>query len=478
MGANLRGAVGICGLLACLGGVSSTSHAHAQDALAGSYRSSATTVTADVSVWGADCGERPKSQTIAASGNVLVKVSAGELELAFPGWTLRTHHCWSENPAVKRTGHNASSTLWTTTCATPDSDSKRETNRYQVTQTSPTTLELSAQSDYVWQLNTSACTATVRTKQSLERIGGAPASAVEADNTQAVAPCELGKISRIRLRPAEAALTPGQRVCFTARAFDAAGCSKDLAAGDVSFSLEKPQPLRATLSGGCFRAADSAAEAEGVYRVAASHAGKRDQATVTVAIADLSDITARRAYAKADLESEDGAQGGLLGAGVRALGIEAKSPVAWLLGAAGLALLSGLGGAWIVGRRSRKMNLYASPAPTPVRRAREVVSVTPQAQTPSHADAEHSPTSNPARALGGERSGVSEPSPAAAALICPKCRRGYGSSTSRCEADGTELLSYQAFVQQSKASDTKACVKCGQNMASEAAFCGRCGTRT
>ena len=112
---------------------------------------------------------------------------------------------------------------------------------------------------------------------------------------QVAAPaCVPGALARIRLRPQDAKIQPGQRVCFSVRGFDAQGCASELDVKDLEWSLDMASGLRGTLAGSCFRASESTAEAEGVFRVTATREGKRDQASVTVAIADLSDITARR----------------------------------------------------------------------------------------------------------------------------------------------------------------------------------------
>lgn len=484
LAAKLRWFLGACCFVSC-GALAAVSTAYAQDdALSGLYRPSSTSVTATVATWGEDCGPRPQSHTLPAPANVTVQQSEGQLALKFSGYVLRTNACWSPNPAVKRTNHSASATQWASECATPQGDPKRETARYIVHLKSPTTLELVNESEYLWQLKNSMCTAKVRSVQQLQRMDATTASSQASAES---ASCTFGgTVDRIKLRPAEATLEPGERICFGVRAFDAAGCSRDLKASEVGWALEKAESLRATLSGGCFRAAESAAEAEGTFRVTASHTGKRDQASVKVSITDLSDITAGRIPGAQSLQSgEEGAQGGLASAGVKALGIETDSPWAVLLGGAALLLLAAITAWWFLARNTiqpvpatrERMPLSQRPVEAlSIKAPNEDRSVSPEPLQVS-LDRAPAPFESPVPAHMPASASVPPVAPQEA-MICPVCRRGYAASATRCDADGALLLTYTAFVQQSTPRATTACAGCGQMLAASATFCGQCGHRT
>ncbi len=459
-------AAAACGALL---GLLGPARASAQAATyAGTYKASPTTVIAEVSAWGEDCGVRPTSQTLPEQPIVEVRDVGNQLELKFPDRVLRSNGCWSQNPAVKPTASAHAGYAWRAECATSQGDSKRELGRYTITATAPTTLELREESEYLWQLKNSRCTAKVRTVQRLERIPDGQAAPPPPPEVTPE-PCVPGPLTRIKIRPHDAQIQPGQRVCFAVRGFDAKGCAQELEASGVNWSLEKADALRGTLSGGCFRASERTAEAEGVFRVNASREGKRDQVTVTVAIADLSDITARRDQAGFNaLPTEESAEGGLAGAGVKAVGVESETGAGLALaGLAAVLVLASLGG-WLWSRRQ------GSPSPSPVG-----PSPTP-AQVPGATPAPSPKPARPAEQTAPAAAPVAPSAPAVVGgeqMICPQCRRGHPPGSERCQSDGARLVAYSAFVQQSKASEARACRGCGQRLDADAVFCGSCGKR-
>jgi hypothetical protein len=445
-------------VLIALVGVGHAIGARAQSGYAGTYQASETTVVAEVTAWGADCGTRPQSHTQRERPTVEVRDVDAQLELRFPDRTLRTNTCWSQNPAVKLTRAGVSGAQWKIECATAPNDPKRETAVYTLTAESPFVLVLHEESSYEWQLKDSRCIATVRTSQRLERPEvAAPTPAASPEG------CTPGPLTRLRLRPSQTQIEPGKRVCFTARATDAQGCSVDLDPKALSWSLQRtPAIARGTLATNCFRAADSAAEAEGTFRVVASYQGLRDEASVVVSVPDLSDITARRIRAEPNVIGQDEeAQGaGLAGAGIKALGVRSDNLWSWLLGASALlALAAAL--TWLVwSRRSAAAatRMAAAPARTPL--------PTPAAQAKAPA----------ARAVASERPAPAPASPAEQ-LICPQCRRGFAPGSSVCSADGTALVPYATFLQQVQGAKARTCSACGHHMSADDLFCGACGKR-
>ena len=268
--------------------------------------------------------------------------------------------------------------------------------------------------------------------------------------------CVPGKPTRQRLRPAEFRIGPGERVCFSARAFDAAGCPVELAADALSYTLQRPAGLQGTLTGACFKAAANTALAEGQFKVSASGAGLRAEASVTVSAPDLSDITARRGpNSSGPLGSQSGAEETALESGIRTVA-SGSHGMLWLgVAVAGLATLLSLiaVGALRIARRQLSRPPPARPsAPT------EPASAPPPPPLPSIPAPESMP-SGPQR-------------------ICPRCRRGYPPGSLRCANDGEALLDYDVFAKQSAPrSAPRHCPECGEPLAIDSVFCGSCGTK-
>ncbi len=108
---------------------------------------------------------------------------------------------------------------------------------------------------------------------------------------------------------------------------------------------------------------------EGTFQISAGRDGKRDQATVTVSIADLSDIIARRGQDGPNaLANEDSAEGGLAGAGGKAIGVDSGAKLQWIFASlAGLLLIGSLA-AWFWSRRRPTMPSPVARAPEPADR--------------------------------------------------------------------------------------------------------------
>ena len=421
--------------------------AYAQPSMAGSYRAGPSDMVAKVSQWGEDCGPRPTSGSDGERPKVEVRAEGPHLALAFPDRTIRTDRCWSPNPTVRVTGTQVGSGRWRSECRTPEGEAKKEHGVYTLT-ASGSTLEMVEESEYDWQLKQSHCVATVRITQRLTR-GDAPP--VDDPEPAAPAGCTPGPLAKLRLRPSSAKVSPGGKLCFTVRGFDAAGCVVAVDPGTLTWTLTKPAAASGVLSGGCFRAAPQAAEAEGRFQVVVASGGLRDQSSVLVATTDLSDITARRGVGS-ELDEEEGSGIG------SALGIQAavkRSPLGALL--LSVVVVVGLGAllAWLFLRRRRRHSLVDLDAPRM-----------------SFVDDEPFTADLPPPS-------ASLPEPGAASLICPVCRRGYPASVTRCPRDGGVPIPYAEFVRakQAPSAQPRTCPSCGAQLAPGAVFCGACGTK-
>jgi len=438
--------------------------------LAGTYKAGSATTVAEVTTWGTDCGPKPRSGTDTEQPSVVVKVQTTQLSLVFPDRTLRSDGCWSPNPNVRLVNATASSNRWRAECRTAVGDAKKERGVYTLNASTPDVLELVEESDYDWQLNESHCVAKVRITQRVARGAAALKPAPPAVVTPAPTPdpattgCVPGVLARLRLRPKDAQIAPGDKVCFTARGLDAAGCTLETSGLSLKWELEKPEGVTGTLSGSCFKAASSAAEAEGRFKLIVSSGAVREEATISVTSADLSDITARRSASGSELdvsESDDG---------VSELGIEAAVmrsswPVKLAVAALMLGCLAAAG--WLLSLRLRRHDepsdeRFGEPAPR--RRG--------SSGSPGSSDA-------PASGQGGASGRPGPSSGAGEQLICPSCRRGYPGGTERCPKDGSVPIPYAEFTRHAQAADTRArtCPSCGAQLAAGALFCGSCGSK-
>ncbi len=444
----------------------------------GHYQASSAVIRSEVSSWGEACGVKPQSYTAAERPLVEVGLLGAHLELRYPDRKLRTDRCWSPNPIVRLASVTASDTRWRAECRTPRDEAKQEFGTYTVTATGPYTLELVEESNYDWPLKAAHCVARVRILQQLERVpkertGGtarlepklkATAAGATPAAAATVPPCVPGLATRLRIRPNDARIEPGQRVCFTLQGIDAEGCASEVELTSVRWELKKPDAARAQLGDGCFRAAASAADAEGTFRVTAVHDGLRADATVSVGAPDLSDITVRRGISTGPSDAKAPPTPTIAHSvndtGVKAAAVKPRNlTTLWIAVAGALALLAG--GLVIA------MQVRQKPAPAARRSSLPV--------PPVHDVVALPPLVPPAEPVPGPT-----PSMAAGPMICPKCRRGYAPGALQCEGDGTALIAYTEFVRHAKeaeATSIAACPSCGVGVAAGSIFCGGCGTR-
>jgi hypothetical protein len=270
-------------------------------------------------------------------------------------------------------------------------------------------------------------------------------------------------LSRLRLRPSDAQIAPGDKVCFTVRGVDAAGCALPSSALSLKWELDKPAGVTGTLSSGCFKAAANAAEAEGRFKVVALSGSLRDEAVISVTSADLSDITARRSASGGELDVSENEES------VSEFGIEAAvKRSSWPVKVAMAALMLGClaAAAWLLSLRLRRHDHD------------EEGHARSRSKRPSagRSDAPVSGRSGPPPSSSGR------PGPTSGAgeqLICPTCRRGYAGGTERCPNDGSVPIPYAEFTRQAKEADTRTrtCTSCGAQLVAGALFCGSCGSK-
>jgi hypothetical protein len=424
--------------------------------LSGTWRAGATAIEVSIESWGEDCGTRPTSTRSNGGGLVTVEMKGQALLLHGRDQDIRTDACWSRNPAMKRSAASYSDGLWMTRCRTSSEDPREELGIYTLTLQDPNQLLYKDVSHYDWSLNESKCVATFTTTQTLTRSGGKGDSAEASQPAAAVEPpvveakgCRPGAAANISLRPKQAEIEVGQRICFKARVSDATDCV--LPNANVSYQLQHPKALKGSLSSGCFTAADSAAEAEGEFRITAKSGSVQTEATVVVKRVDLSSLIARRMEGSglSGIEETEEALDKSPKAVARIATHTApaepdtgRSILLVVLGVLAVGLTAA--GFWMIRRE-----------PTQQRRKRSKRTQTAKASQAT------------APAASSQAAGEN--------WICPECRIGYPREQTTCPKDGARLVPYAEFAQRGKRDKSapgKRCPTCGRDYPAGAAFCG------
>jgi hypothetical protein len=438
--------------------------AQAQTDWTGKYTAGASTLQAEVTTWGEDCGPRPESATDNAKPKVEVTARGSQLTLKFPDRTLKTDGCWSPNPAVKVSKTSGGDGTWRSECKTGSGDAKQERGVYTLRASvidQHAQLELIEESSYDWQLKQSHCVAKVRISQRMSR-GGVIAEPVPPPAPPPVVaepakpgPCVPGPLARLRLRPSDVRIAPGERQCFTVRGLDAAGCGVHVDASSLSWDLKKPSGASGSLSGSCFKAAARAAEAEGRFEITVASGGIRDKVALEVTTTDLSDIIARRSSGSDLVVSEDSeGLGSVLGieAAVKSSSLVVKLAIS--------ALLLGLIGALLA--------LLLRARAKPRRKPKRIYVDEEEEDEDGHAP-RHSAINSLAPRDDASLQGSGDQ------MICPTCRRGVPLGVARCPNDGTVPVAYSEFVKAARGVPSVTCPSCGAQLTSGAQFCGVCG---
>lgn len=468
-------------VLLSMGVLSIASSARADGPFEGDWRAGPMRIDITVESWGGDCGPRPQSTTV--PGGRTIHVTQSGDDLTFAGRPARsTTGCWSENTAVRRVSRSYQAGTWRIVCRTPEEDPRAETGTYTLTASGSDRIEFRDVSRYDWQLNESQCRATLTSTQTFERVSGAtpepqPQPQPEPEpETRPEPACTPGAPARIQIRPAEAAIEPGGRQCFSARVVDASGCA--VPGRPVQLELRSPPGVTGTLRGTCFQAAGNAAEAEGEFTIigrsaaAGGTASLEAQATLRVRTPDLSDLIARRAEGGGAVSVTGGEATSEQAARVAARSEAARG--GWILpvagGAIALVLLVALVGALVARSRRSKKKIAALEA--------EAVAA-PGASVPDQAPLGQAPLGRAPLAQAPQaQAPIAAPVAPGEPKICPSCRRGHPPDATRCSVDGTPLVLYADFVAGKAgpaASASKVCPVCGSRFPATTRFCGKDG---
>ncbi len=457
----------------------------------GEWRAGPLQIRHEVRSWGPDCGPRPPATSSRPGGTV--QISQHGDHLRFSGAVRgATNRCWSDKPGIRRVSVSFQGQTWTVRCQTPEGDAQPEQGRY-VFRASGDTIRFEEETTWNWRLRNSNCQATRRARRTLTRVTATESP--DPAGSQEPRCASPGPPARIRLRPRETVIAPGERTCIRAQVVDAAGCP--LANHRISLELRMPPGVSAgAFDGRCFTAGERAAEAEGVFRVVA-HAGEMHAtAEVEVRSEDLSDLTARRVReGRHDIELQAEAEDA---AGVSARTV--KSSNAWLWAGGGLALLVVLFGVALLTRRRKATDTTeaahegATAAQPRTRPTEESTPTDPSGSPPPDpAGATARPPLRVCALCGHEdQSGDAfcpndgsplldpgDPAARAQGMICPVCRRGYGPQETTCRQDGEALMPYALFVARQKRAEQavrKVCPTCGTTYEAATAFCGKDGT--
>ncbi len=458
--------------------------ARAEGPFEGEWRASSRRIGIELQSWGDDCpGGIPLRQSEPGGA---VRISQSGDHLRFSGAVRgSTQGCWSDQPGIRRTGATIRGNTWTIRCATAPNVAQGERGTYTFRAEGQDRLVFEETTRWDWQLRNSRCTATRRSRQTFTRVGEeAPA---EPDRPEP-ANCTPGSPARLILSPRRAELRAGERVCFRTRVTDASGCR--VPGQSVRLRLEADEGRSARIDGQCFFAGETAADAEGTFRVQATSGDLSASAQVTVAVDDLTDLVAQGSSTPTPVSPGNAEATGSSGVAARAADGAGGFQLWWLGAGLGLLLLIGLSVVFVVrGRKKPEPSVPESPAP-PSRVAAQLAAaddairaagatterperVCPVCSFQADADTEFCPNDG-ARLLDPE-----SPEVQARGMICPACRRGYAAGSARCSADGEELIPYTFFVARQKheeASGKKVCPQCGATYGPEKTFCGQDGT--
>jgi len=420
--------------------------ASAEGPYEGTWTASALRVRHSVASWGDDCGPRPPSSASIPGGSTQIAQSGDHLRFS-GAVTGSTRACWSDRPSINRISSRfVDPGTWTIVCRTSESAAEQENGRYTFRANEERTqLSYSERTEWNWQLRSSSCRATRTATRTFTRQGAAPPPTIEEpmESEPEQPRCTPGAPTRVRLRPSEATIEPGAEQCFRATVVDRAGCP--VPGERAQLSLQAPTSREGRLEGRCFVAGETAADAEGTFRLTARWRESRDTASVVVQSEDLSHLIARREHEGSGGDVGRAETGEASGVAARTVG--GGSTLPWILGGVGLLVIAAIFG--IVAARRRKSTIpevvddppAAPSAPPPV--------VVPEAaETPQQG------------------------------LICPTCRRGYPSDAKFCPHDQTALIPYAEFLERGSLVSTRmVCPECGETYGPEKTFCPNDGAR-
>ncbi|MFT5355314.1 MAG: ribosomal protein S27AE [Polyangiales bacterium] len=464
-------------LLACAGLSLVFSAEAVAQSYAGEWRAGPLQVRNVTRSWGADCPRRlPASQT---EGGGAVQVAQSGDHLTLSGSVRgNTRSCWSDNPNLRRISSRYQDGAWTIICRTPENDARAETARYSFNASSSTQIAFRETTEWDWTLNESRCQVTrtaTRTFTRADGLAAEPEPDPEPPSVMEEAPrpqCTPGAPAGVRLSPARSQANVGQRVCFSTRVVDAAGCT--VRGQRVSLQLQPPEGVEAALNGRCFEP-----RALGVYRVVATSASFSARASLEVTTNDLSDLVAQR-DGTGPLDSNGQAEGeGSSGVEASALG-STSPPLYGGLGVLAALLLGGI--LLLVSRKKKPVSIseeYGVPAtgsaagPAAYVPPPKPPKVCPRCAHEERGDGSVCPNDGVALI------DLNDETIRLRGKICPKCRTGHAAGTALCPNDETPLIYHVLYEAQQKELSAKknVCAKCGNSYDAGVGFCPEDGTR-
>lgn len=441
--------------------------------LAGRWQADPMTVRWVVGEWGEACGPRPSGGGD-DGGVVRIEVKSDELVISGPDGKYSSEQCWAMHPELDRQSHAKGKRSWATTCRTKPNDARQEVLQTTITATDDA-ITFRESGQYQYSLQGQTCSASSGRWRSYRRLAeGAeptpeapstpePAAAAPQPEPTALAPepeppvepraaptptaapvaeraprkptnpcANPGAPARLEVRPARKLMRSGESFTFRAAVFDARGCALR---APVSWALE-PASATATLENGVLEVAQGAPDAElAVVATVASQA-------VKVAV----DVVSSERYAALLGSGAFTADGASIEAATAtitsgSLGAQDVAPEdgpperKWTFVAlvAGIALLFGLFGAYLLRRAQRKL---ARPGAS--EREPGTVQFAGSAVPPG-------PVARPAGLVTRLEPIPSAPTAPRAATVCPVCGTLYPTRDLKsCPKDGAQLLPVNA----------------------------------
>jgi hypothetical protein len=284
--------------------------ARATDQYAGNWNMTSMSLFVKVRSWGEHCGPRPGSYSSNKIRPVEIVVKGHHLIFSKGG--TRTDRCGSPNPRLYTISQDIRPGTWERSCQTAKNDPKFENGTYKFVAEGTKKLIYTAVSNFDWTLKGDHCIATSRERrvyvrapaneneQKPERETGAPTEK-KPDGEPA---CDRpGPIKNLIVRPRNTRIGPGQKTCFKAIGTDEKGCQFPV---DATWTTSQNKKAVHGLVDhkGCFRAGQTAADAEGVYVVTAKAESNSGSARITVVFPDLGELFAARLNSSDDEEEE------------------------------------------------------------------------------------------------------------------------------------------------------------------------------
>ena len=272
----------------------------AGDQYAGNWNMTSMSLSVKIKSWGEHCGPRPGSYSSKKSRPVEI-VAKGH-HLIFSKGGTRTDRCGSPNPRLYTISQSIRPGWWERVCQTAKNDPKFEKGNYKVVAEGTRKLIYTAVSNFDWTLKGDHCIATSEERRiyvriSMEKKEEKTKSKIEEPPVTEPSDEPLckqpGAINHLTVLPRKARIGPGQKTCFKAIGVDENDCRFPVEAKWTA-SQNKKVVHGLVTQNGCFRAGQTAADAEGLYVVTAKVGSKSDTARIVVVFPDLGELFSAR----------------------------------------------------------------------------------------------------------------------------------------------------------------------------------------